>query len=134
VKGLPLLLAALAAGVAAAAGGDALEQPLAGAGDAERGREVFRARAGGHCVICHAAAGIAPAGDVGPALDGVGARLTAGQIRLRLVDITLVSPEATMPSYYRSTGLARVAAAFAGKTLLDAQQIEDLVAFLAGLR
>jgi sulfur-oxidizing protein SoxX len=137
VKPLVALLAAAASGatLAAALGAaDALDQPLAAAGDAQRGRDVFVAREGGHCVICHTASGIAPAGNVGPPLDGVALRLTAGQIRLRIVDITRVKADAVMPAFFRSEGFARVAPAYAGKPLLDAQQVEDLVAFLGTLK
>ena len=126
-----LLLAAASSHVAAA---DALEAPLAAAGDAQRGRGVFVQREKGHCVICHVVAGMAPAGNVGPALDGVGGRLSTGQLRQRIVDITQVKPDAAMPAFHRREGLNRVAAAYAGKTLLDAQQVEDLVAFLGGLK
>ena len=117
-----------------AAASDALNVPLAAAGDAQRGRSVFVQREQGHCVICHVVAGMAPAGNVGPALDGVGSRLSAGQLRQRIVDITQVKPDAAMPAFHRSAGLNRVAAVYAGKTLLDAQQVEDLVAFLGGLK
>jgi sulfur-oxidizing protein SoxX len=134
LAGLLLLAAASGAASGADVAGDALDAALAGPGDAARGREVFRAREQGHCVICHAAAGIAPAGNLGPALDGIGARLSAGQLRLRIVDITRVKPDAAMPAFHRREGLTRVAAAYAGKTILDAQQVEDLVAFLSSLR
>ena len=126
-----LILAALPV---LAAAGDALEAPLAAAGDAQRGRGVFVQREQGHCVICHAVAGMVPAGNVGPALDGVGARLTVAQLRQRVVDITQVKPDAAMPAFHRRDGLNRVAAAYAGRTLLDAQQVEDLVAFLGNLK
>ena len=39
-----------------------------------------------------------------------------------------------MPPYYRIDGLTRVAPAFAGKPVLNAEQIEDVVAYLATLR
>jgi len=39
-----------------------------------------------------------------------------------------------MPPYYRLTGLNRVAPSYAGKPILTAEQIEDVVAFLATLR
>ena len=126
-----LLLAAASSLVAAA---DALEAPLGAAGDAQRGRAVFLQREQGHCVICHAVSGVAPAGDVGPALDGIGARLTGAQLRQRVVDITQVKPDAAMPAFHRTEGLKRVAVAYAGKPLLDAQQVEDLVAYLGGLK
>jgi cytochrome c2 len=56
-----------------------MDSPLAGPGDAGRGREVFVSREGGHCVLCHSAPGVAVAGNVGPPLAGVGARLTAAR-------------------------------------------------------
>lgn len=108
--------------------------PLAAAGDAARGRAVFVAREGGHCVLCHAAPGVTVAGDVGPALGGIGSRLTAGQIRYRVVDITRVNPDAVMPAFHRTEGLSRVAAQHAGRPVLSAQQVEDVVAWLASLR
>ena len=44
-----------------------------------------------------------------------------------------LNPDTIMPPYYRVEGLARVAPAYAGKPILDAAQIEDVVAFLATL-
>jgi sulfur-oxidizing protein SoxX len=113
---------------------DALEAPLAPRGDAQRGREVFIAREGGHCVLCHAAPGAKVAGNVGPSLAGVGSRLTTAQIRLRIADITRVYPDSVMPTFHRTEGLKRVAPQWRGKPALDGQQVEDLVAFLASLR
>ena len=112
---------------------DAMTEPLAAPGDPTRGRQVFVAREGGHCVLCHSAPGVAVAGDVGPSLAGVGSRLTPAQIRLRIADITRVNPAATMPAFHRAGG-ERVASSYAGKTALDGQQVEDLVAFLGTLK
>jgi sulfur-oxidizing protein SoxX len=132
---LHAVLASLVTGCAALPGGpDALNAPLAAPGEGARGREIFVAREAGHCVLCHSAPGIAQAGNVGPALAGVGSRLSAGQIRLRIVDITRVLPDAAMPAFHRTENLARVAPAYAGRTILSGQQVEDLVAFLAALR
>jgi sulfur-oxidizing protein SoxX len=39
-----------------------------------------------------------------------------------------------MPSYYRVEGLDRVSAAWRGKPILSAGQIEDIVAYLTSLR
>jgi len=44
-----------------------------------------------------------------------------------------VNPNTIMPPYYRNEGLIRVAPAYAGKPILSAEQIEDVVAFLARL-
>lgn len=130
-----LVSACMMAGcVASAAPTDSLEPLLAAAGDAARGREVFIARDAGHCVLCHAAPEIPTAGNVGPSLAGVGARLTPGQIRLRIVDITRVNPRAAMPTFHRVDGLERVAPEFRGRPALTGQQVEDLVAWLSTLR
>ncbi|HEX6633901.1 MAG TPA: sulfur oxidation c-type cytochrome SoxX, partial [Usitatibacter sp.] len=102
--------------------------------DANRGRTVFISREGGHCVLCHTAPGIETAGNVGPSLAHVGSRFTPAQIRLRIVDITRVNPQAVMPVFHRTEGAARVAPEYAGKPVLTGQQVEDLVAWLSTLR
>ena len=90
----------------------------------------------GLCLLCHN--GPFPEerfqGDLAPDLSGVGARLSAGQIRLRIVDSSRVNPNTIMPAYFKSEGLTRVAPAHRGKTVLTAQQIEDVVAFLVTLK
>jgi sulfur-oxidizing protein SoxX len=107
---------------------------LAPPGDADRGRALFMTRDEARCVLCHAAPGVEGGGNVGPALSGVGARLTAGQIRLRIADITRVNPEAVMPTFHRTEAMVRVAPPFAGKPVLTAAQVEDLVAWLETLQ
>ena len=59
---------------------------------------------------------------------------TPGQLRLRLVDASLLNPETLMPSYYRREGFERVATAWKGRTVLEAQEIEDVIAYLLTLR
>jgi len=116
--------------------GDAIPNPLTGApGDPAKGRAIFAARDGGHCVLCHGVAGLDVPfqGNVGPALSDVGARLTPGQIRLRIVDASRLNPDTVMPAYYRVDGLNQVSRGLEGKPVLSSQQIEDLVAFLAAL-
>ena len=74
-------------------------------GDAARGRALLVARESANCVLCHAVPDPAVrfAGNVGPSLAGVGARLTAAQLRLRVADNLRVNPASVMPSYYSST-------------------------------
>ena len=113
---------------------ESFSQPLASAGDPARGREVFVSREGGHCVLCHAAPGVAIAGDVGPPMAGIGARYTVPQLRLRVADITQVRRDSVMPTFHRTEGLERVAPELRGKPALSAQQVEDVVAYLSTLK
>jgi sulfur-oxidizing protein SoxX len=69
-----------------------------------------------------------------PNLKGAGSRSSEGQLRLRIVDSSRINPDTIMPSYYRVEGLTRVAPAFRGKPVLTAEQIEDVVAYLATMR
>ena len=72
-------------------------------------------------------------GTIGPPLAGVGTRLTPGQLRLRIVDPTRVSRDAVMPAYFRIDGIDGVEQNYRGRTILTAQQVEDVVAYLATL-
>ncbi len=88
------------------------------------------------CILCHS--GPFPEakfqGDLAPSLAGAGSRWSEGQLRLRLVDASRLNPATIMPSYYRVDGLVRVGAAWRGKPILSAEQIEDVVAYLVTLR
>ena len=128
---------ALSVFASSAAASDSLPSSLTGAaGDPAAGKKIVLDRHVGLCLLCHS--GPFPEerfqGSVAPSLAGVGARLSAGQIRLRIVDSSRVNPDTIMPAYYKSEGLTRVAPAQRGKTVLSAQQIEDVVAFLVTLK
>jgi sulfur-oxidizing protein SoxX len=117
--------------------GDAIPAPLTGAkGDPTRGRAIVANRQVGLCLLCHS--GPFPEekfqGTLAPSLQGAGSRSSEGQLRLRIVDASRFNPETIMPPYYRTEGLTRVAKAFAGKPILSAEQIEDVVAYLETLR
>jgi len=117
--------------------GDAIPVPLTDQpGDPARGRAIVANRQVGLCLLCHAGpfAEERFQGNLGPDLTGIGSRWTAGQLRLRLVDARRINPATIMPSYYRVDDLTRVAAPWRGKSVLTAEQIEDVVAFLATLR
>jgi len=115
----------------------AIPAPLtAQRGDPARGRSIVANRQVGLCLLCHS--GPFPEerfqGNVATDLAGTGARWSAAQLRLRMVDSRRLNPDTPMPSYYRVDGLSVVAPAFRGKPIFDAQQIEDVVAFLLTLR
>ena len=116
--------------------GDAIPQSLTNArGDAARGRALVVERSS-TCILCHS--GPFPEqkfqGDLAPDLSGSGKRWTEGQLRLRLVDASHLNAETIMPSYYRTDGLNRVGQPWRGKSILSAEQIEDIVAYLVTLR
>lgn len=136
--GATAALLALGAGAQTlAVQGDALPAPLgAASGDAARGRAIVANRQVGMCLLCHS--GPFPEerfqGDLAPSLAGAGARYSEGQLRLRIADSRLVNPATLMPPYHHAEGLARVGAAWSGKTIFTAQQVEDVVAFLRTLK
>jgi sulfur-oxidizing protein SoxX len=116
---------------------DGIDDSLTGRpGDAERGRAIVENRQLSACLLCHAGPFPAPhlQGNIAPALNAVGARLSPAQIRLCLVDPRKVNPDTIMPAYYVIDGLNRVGAAWRDRPALSAEQIEDVVAFLAALR
>ena len=115
---------------------DSLPDSLTGSkGDPVRGRAIVANRQVGLCLLCHS--GPFPEerfqGNLAPDLRSA-AHLTEGQIRQRLVDPSRANPQTIMPAYYRTEGLNRVAPSLRGKTLLTAEQIEDVVAYLLTLK
>jgi sulfur-oxidizing protein SoxX len=130
-------IVAVACVVGVAHGHEGIPQSLTGAkGDPARGRAIVANRQVGLCLLCHR--GPFPEerfqGDLAPDLRGAGARWSEGQLRLRIVDSGRINPSSIMPAYHRSEGLVRVAPAWRGKTILSAEQIEDVVAFLTTLK
>jgi sulfur-oxidizing protein SoxX len=121
---------------------DSIEAPLTGRqGDSVRGAGLFANRQVSTCLLCHADPGPARSdipqasgSTIGPLLTGVASRLTEGQIRLRIVDAARLNPNTVMPSFYVVAGLNRVGRQWQGKPILDAEQIDDLVAYLATSR
>ena len=105
-------------------------------GNATNGRKVAINRKQGNCLACH----VMPIseqpfhGNAGPDLNGVAGRLTEGEIRLKIVNPKIVNPDTFMPAFYRKDGLHRVMKKFQGKTILSAEQVEDLVAYTMTLK
>jgi len=105
-------------------------------GDAVRGRAIVASRQSGLCLLCHS--GPFPEvrfqGNLAPELTGIAQRLSVSMLRARIADARRLNPETIMPPYFRTDGLARVAGSFAGQTLLNAQQIEDVITYLQSLK
>ncbi len=107
-------------------------------GNAENGRKVFANRKLGNCLACHANGDLSNQlfhGEVGPPLDGVADRWEPGELRAIMVNSKIVFGDQTiMPSFYRLKNGARTAEKFQGKTILTAEQVEDVIAYLQTLK
>jgi sulfur-oxidizing protein SoxX len=134
---LAMAMPAMARAQSAMVTGDAVVQSLTGsAGDPARGRAIIADRQKGFCLLCHG--GPFPEeplqGNLAPSLAGAGSRWNEGQLRLRLMDNKRVNPESIMPAYHRIEGLNRVGAIWRDRPILSAAEIEDVLAFLMGLK
>ncbi len=116
-----------------------LDKSLTGkAGDPAAGRNWFIGRTLGNCLACHVNKETSDEqfhGEVAPPLDGVADRYDEAQLRAIVVNSKAVfGDQSLMPGFYRVSGLNRVAEKFAAKTILTAQQVEDVVAYLKTLK
>jgi len=119
--------------------GLSIDKPLTDvAGDPASGKKIFINKKLGNCLACHANSDMSDQqfhGQVGPTLDGVGSRWKEGQLRTILVNSKAVfTKETVMPGFYSLDVGANVRKDLIGKTILEAQQIEDLVAYLSQLK
>jgi sulfur-oxidizing protein SoxX len=106
------------------------------AGDPANGRKLAINRKKGNCLACH----VMPIpeqqfhGETAPSLYGVGKRLSEGELRLQLVNSKVTNESTLMPSFYRTYGFNKVLKKFQGKSILEAQDVEDIVAYLMTLK
>ncbi|WP_051294490.1 sulfur oxidation c-type cytochrome SoxX [Gemmobacter nectariphilus] len=123
----------------------AVETSLTGVpGDPANGVKVMTTNALGNCVACHQIAALPKVefpGDIGPALDGAGSRWSEAQLRGIVANAKMTFDGTFMPAFYKVDGYIRPGDAYTGKAgteplppILNAQQIEDVVAFLMTLK
>ncbi|MGJ3259147.1 MAG: sulfur oxidation c-type cytochrome SoxX [Rhodospirillales bacterium] len=115
-----------------------ISKPLTGKdGDPAAGEKTFVNRKLGNCLACHQVSKLSAHpfhGEIGPPLDGVAERYEEPQLRLQVVNAKAINPDTIMPAFYRTDGLHQVVDKFKGKTILTAQEVEDVVAYLKTLK
>jgi sulfur-oxidizing protein SoxX len=115
-----------------------IAEPLCGlTGDAQRGSQIASDGSRGNCLACHQLPipDVEAYGTIGPPLAGIASRLSVPMIRLRVVDTRNINPMSIMPGYYRDPRLInRPGEDYRGRTFLTAQQVEDVIAYLATLK
>ncbi len=115
-------------------------------GDPVAGAVTVSSRSAGNCLSCHQNAAMPEHdfhGNIGPSLDGSGARWSEAELRGIVANAKRMFPESMMPVFYNDNpedyirpGEAYTARAYNPETfstLLSAQQVEDVVAYLMTL-
>ncbi len=112
-------------------------------GDPAAGREIIITKSQGNCIACHAAEQLKDApwhGEVGPPLDGVGDRWSEAELRGIVANAKMTFDGTVMPAFYKTEGFVRPGDGYTGgpaetiEPILSAQQVEDVVAFLATMK
>ncbi|MCP5073137.1 MAG: sulfur oxidation c-type cytochrome SoxX [Rhodobacteraceae bacterium] len=106
-------------------------------GDPVAGKDAFVNRKQGNCLACHInddASEHSFHGEVGPPLNGAADRWDEAQLRGIVINSKLTFEDTIMPSFYRLENGSRTMEKFVGKTILTAQQVEDIVAYLGTLK
>ena len=116
-----------------------IEKSLTGTpGDPSEGRKTFASKSLGKCLACHVNSDLDDQlfhGEIGPSLDGVASRWSPEQLRTILVNAKAVFTDITiMPAFYSLDVGKNVREDLVGKTILTAQQVEDVVAYLTTLK
>ncbi len=107
-------------------------------GDVAAGRKAFANKKLGNCLACHADKDLSKQlfhGEVGPVLDGAGTRWKPEQLRAIMVNSKAVfGPDTVMPGFYSLEVGKNVRKDLIGKTILSAEQVEDIVAYVSTLK
>lgn len=143
---LPLTLAALALSGCMTTGDASMDAEEAGItkpltstpGDAVKGRKLALTRSKGNCVACHVLPGddVTFPGNAGPDMVEAMQNMerSVGWIRQKIVDPKVDNPDTVMFTFYSNAGKKRVRKDWVGKTVLSAQEVEDVIAYLLTLR
>ncbi len=93
-------------------------------------------RQAGMCLLCHGGPfePLAQQGNLAGSLAGAGQRWTSAQLRLRIVNARRLDPSSLMPAFHDPGEQRQTAPEHAGRPILSAQEVEDVVAFLMTLK
>ena len=124
--------------------GSIAESLTGAAGDPASGAEIMTTNALGNCVACHQISAMPDVpfqGDIAPTLDGAADRWSEAQLRGLVVDAKHTYEGTFMPGMYKTGPFIRPGDAYTGKAapadlppILNAQQVEDVVAYLLTLK
>ena len=113
------------------------------AGDPENGAKMMN-KGKGNCIACHLTPSLAHLpfhGEVGPVLEFPADVWSEAELRGIVTDAKRTFDGSMMPSFYKEGGFVRPGDKFSGKagaeplpTILTAQEIEDVVAYLLTLK
>lgn len=114
-------------------------QSLTGApGDPAAGAKVFADRKLGNCLACHENSAMPDQlfqGNVGPSLNRIANRRSPDELRAIVANAKEVfGAETVMPGFYTLNVGINVRKDLVGKTILTAQEVEDVVAYLNTLQ
>ena len=117
--------------------GNSIPKSLTGvAGDPAKGKKIAIGRKAGNCLACHAMP--IPEqqfhGETAPSLYDAGNRVSAGELGMQVGNSKVTAQDTMMPSAYGTPGFERPLQKFVGKTILSAQDVEDVVAYLQTLK
>ena len=107
------------------------------AGDPVAGKKVSTNRKLGNCLACHVnddASSQSFHGEVGPELNGAGSRWSEEELRGIVTNSKNTFEGTIMPEFYSTENGVRTLKKFVGKTILSAQQVEDVVAYILTLK
>ena len=107
------------------------------AGDPVAGKKVSTNRKLGNCLACHVnddASSQSFHGEVGPELNGAGSRWSEEELRGIVTNSKNTFEGTIMPAFYSTENGVRTLKKFVDKTILSAQQVEDVVAYILTLK
>ena len=104
-------------------------------GNKEEGKKLFISRKV-NCLSCHVApiASEMFQGNFGPVLEKIGSRYSKDELRLRIINPKVINPDTIMPAYFIKIKYSRTPKKYFNKTIISAQEVENLVEYLYSLK